>query len=70
MRYIARIFQEILPPVRSKNKKKSAVKENKTKSKNSKRIKSYDYASWEKFDPVCDIILHLQVLASRLEIYL
>ncbi|XP_012538011.2 RNA polymerase II-associated protein 3 [Monomorium pharaonis] len=41
--------QEIIPPVRSKNKKKCVVKENKT-SKSSKRIKSYDYTSWDKFD--------------------
>ncbi|XP_011065015.1 PREDICTED: RNA polymerase II-associated protein 3 [Acromyrmex echinatior] len=42
--------QQVIPPVRSKNKKKKCtVKENKM-SKNSKRIKSYDYTAWDKFD--------------------
>lgn len=42
--------QQIIPPVRSKNKKKKCtIKENIT-SNNSKRIKSYDYTSWDKFD--------------------
>lgn len=45
------IFQPILPPIRSKNKKKSVTKENKS-TENSKRIKGYDYASWDKFDAV------------------
>ncbi|XP_024890607.1 RNA polymerase II-associated protein 3 isoform X1 [Temnothorax curvispinosus] len=44
-----RIGQQIIPPVRSKNKKKCEIKEMKT-STNSKRIKSYDYTSWDKFD--------------------
>jgi len=44
-----------MPPIRSKNKKKNTVKENKP-STNSKRIKSYDYTSWDKFDIVSDII--------------
>ncbi|KAL0131847.1 hypothetical protein PUN28_003004 [Cardiocondyla obscurior] len=41
--------QEIIPPIRSKNKKTSTEKETKTPT-NSKRIKSYDYSSWNKFD--------------------
>jgi len=41
--------QQTIPPVRSKTKKKCAVKKNK-ESTNSKRIKSYDYVSWDKFD--------------------
>ncbi|XP_011637752.1 RNA polymerase II-associated protein 3 [Pogonomyrmex barbatus] len=41
--------QPIIPPIRSKNKKKCVLNEYKT-SNDSKRIKSYDYASWDKFD--------------------
>ncbi|KAL6423103.1 hypothetical protein ACFW04_010534 [Cataglyphis niger] len=41
--------QKVLPPIRSKNKKKCVIKESKM-TENSKRIKSYDYASWDKFD--------------------
>ncbi|XP_029666228.1 RNA polymerase II-associated protein 3 [Formica exsecta] len=44
-----RTGQKVLPPIRSRNKKKCMIKESK-KTENSKRIKSYDYASWEKFD--------------------
>lgn len=44
--------QNVLPPVRSRNKKK-CVKEKVNESKkteNPKRIKSHDYKSWDKFD--------------------
>lgn len=41
--------QKILPPIRSRNKKKPAMKENKN-TENSKRIKACDYAAWDKFD--------------------
>lgn len=44
-----RTGQNVLPPIRSKSKKKCVIKENK-KTENSKRIKSYDYSSWDKFD--------------------
>ncbi|XP_011139128.1 RNA polymerase II-associated protein 3 isoform X2 [Harpegnathos saltator] len=41
--------QQILPPVRSKIKKSPVTKESKS-TENPKRIKSYDFASWDKFD--------------------
>lgn len=41
--------QQIIPPVRKNTKKKCVVKESKT-SESSKRIKSHDYSSWDKFD--------------------
>ncbi|KMQ96604.1 rna polymerase ii-associated protein 3, partial [Lasius niger] len=40
---------KVLPPVRNRNKKKCMIKESK-RTENSKRIKSYDYKSWDKFD--------------------
>ncbi|EZA57864.1 hypothetical protein DMN91_003368 [Ooceraea biroi] len=44
--------QEVLPPIRRKTKKrpKKETKETKEMGKNSERIKSNDYASWDKFD--------------------
>lgn len=44
-----RTGQKVLPPIRSKNKKKCMIKKSE-KTEDSKRIKSYDYAAWDKFD--------------------
>nr|XP_033333078.1 RNA polymerase II-associated protein 3-like [Megalopta genalis]XP_033333080.1 RNA polymerase II-associated protein 3-like [Megalopta genalis]XP_033333081.1 RNA polymerase II-associated protein 3-like [Megalopta genalis]XP_033333082.1 RNA polymerase II-associated protein 3-like [Megalopta genalis]XP_033333083.1 RNA polymerase II-associated protein 3-like [Megalopta genalis] len=44
--------QTALPPIRSKNKNKtkSAPTKDNEKNNKSKRIKSYDYTAWDKFD--------------------
>ncbi|XP_020289075.1 RNA polymerase II-associated protein 3-like [Pseudomyrmex gracilis] len=46
--------QHSLPPVRSKIRKTSTVNDNKTTTKkttdNSKKIRSFDYSAWDKFD--------------------
>lgn len=55
------MLQQSLPPVRSKLKKISTVKDNKTTTKkttdNSKKIKSFDYSAWDKFDVVSSIYI-------------
>lgn len=49
------VFLQELPSIRNKNKKKFARKESKN-TEHSKKIKSYDYAAWEKFDAVSKVI--------------
>lgn len=53
--------QTVLPPIRKENKKKTkaaSTKQNENNNK-SKRIKSYDYSAWDKFDVVC-LILYVE----------
>lgn len=66
------IFQQAsyLPPIRSRAKEKCVTKENK-KTENTKRIKSYDYTSWDKFDVVSsylyNVIFHIRLLKKYLQ---
>ena len=64
------LLQKVLPPVRNKDYKKKKAAKNKSvsngdtktaESKQTSRIKSYDYNSWDKFDVVSDSIIDMQI---------